>query len=182
MSALPCRRPRPAVRPPGGARRRARRRAGFSMVELLLVIAVAGIMIAIAGPRFRAFREGASVRGARQELATAIEAARGAALQRSRTARVRIRTDSLLVTVDTGAVGAAATGRYTVLGPLRLDSSFIVTVTPADPADTIISYDARGLANPRIGHVARFIVRRGTRKDSVCVSNLGMILPRGCAP
>ena len=99
-----------------------------------------------------------------------------------RAARVRIRTDSLLVTVDTGAPGAAATGRFTVLGPLRLDSQFVVTVTPADAGDTVIAYDARGLANPRVGHVARFVVARGTRKDSVCVTNLGMILPRGCAP
>jgi type II secretory pathway pseudopilin PulG len=152
------------------------------MVELLLTIAVAGIMVAIAGPKARAFREGASVRSARQELATAIEAARAAAIQRSRPARVRIRTDSLLVTVDTGAPGGPATGRYTVLGPLRLDSAFSVTVAPALEGDSIISYDARGLANPRIGHVARFIVTRNDRKDSVCVSNLGMILPRGCKP
>lgn len=178
MSALPCRRCRPAMRPPRGAARR----AGFSMVELLITIAVAGIMIAIAGPKARAFREGASVRGARQELATAIEAARGAAIQRGRTARVHLRTDSLLVTVDTGAPGAAASGRYTVLGPLRLDSAFNVTMTPAIPGDTVISYDARGLANPRILHTARFIVARGLRKDSVCVTNFGMILPRGCAP
>ena len=182
MSAHQCRRSRPAVRPPRGAHRRARRRAGFSMVELLLTIAVAGIMIAIAGPRARAFREGASVRSARQELTTAIEAARGAAIQRSRTARVHIRTDSLLVTVDTGAPGGPATGRYRVLGPLRLDSSFVVTLTPAIAGDTVISYDSRGLANPRIGHVARFVITRGNRSDSVCVSNLGMILPRGCAP
>ena len=178
MSALPCRPHRPATRPPGGAARR----AGFSMVEILLTIAVAGIMIAIAGPKARAFREGASVRGARQELATAIEAARGAAIQRGRTARVHLRTDSLLVTVDTGAPGAAATGRYRVLGPLRLDTAFNVTLTRADPADTVISYDSRGLANPRVGHTARFILTRGLRKDSVCVTNLGMILPRGCAP
>ena len=186
MSALPCRRSRPAMRPPRGAGRRARRpgriRGGFSMVELLITIAVAGIMMAIAAPRARAFREGASVRGARQELATAIEAARGAAIQRGRTARVHLRTDSLLVTVDTGAPGAAASGRYRVLGPLRLDSAFTVTLTPADSRDTVIAFDARGLANPRPGHTVRLVVARGLRKDSVCVTNLGMILPRGCTP
>lgn len=186
MSAPHRRRSRPAARASWRAARRARRRArpraGFSMIELLLTIAVAGIMLAIAGPRARAFREAAAVRGARQELATAIEAARGAAIQRSRPARVHVRTDSLLVTVDTGAPGAAATGRFTVLGPLRLDSQFVVTMTPADAGDTVISYDARGLANPRVGHVARFVVARGAHRDSVCVSHLGMILPRGCAP
>ncbi|MGZ8469558.1 MAG: pilus assembly FimT family protein [Gemmatirosa sp.] len=168
--------------PDARAARRARRRPGFSMVELLLTIAVAGLMLVIAAPRARAFREASSVRGARQELATAIEAARGAAIQRSRPARVRIRTDGVLVTVDTGALGAAATGRFTVLGPLRLDTAFSVTVTPAVPGDTIVAYDSRGLASPRLGHVARYVIARGVHRDSVCVSNLGMILPRGCAP
>jgi Tfp pilus assembly protein FimT len=152
------------------------------MVELLLTLAVAGLMLVIAAPRARAFREASSVRGARQELATAIEAARAAALQRSRPARVSIATSGVLVTVDTGAPGAPATGRYTVLGPLRLDTAFAATVTAAVPGDTVITYDARGLASPRLGHVARYIVARGTHRDSVCVSNLGMILPRGCAP
>ncbi len=178
MSVPSRRRPRPVVR----AVRRTRGRFGFSMVELLLTIAVAGLMLVIAAPRARAFREASSVRGARQELATAIEAARAAAMQRSRPARVRIATAGVLVTVDTGAPGAPSTGRYTVLGPLRLDSAFSATVTAAFPADSVIAYDARGLASPRIGHVARYVVARGAHRDSVCVTNLGMILPRGCAP
>lgn len=161
-------------------------RAGFSMVELLLVIGMVGVLALIAGPRARAFRESASVRGARMELSAAIEAARSAAIQRGRPARVRIRTDSLLVTVDTGAPGAAATGTFRVLGPLRLDSEYVVTVTPAVEGDSVITFDSRGLANPRVGTPgtpgARYVIARGTRKDSVCVSRLGMILPRGCAP
>ncbi|MDF1503411.1 type II secretion system protein [Roseisolibacter sp. H3M3-2] len=158
-------------------------RAGFSMVEVLIVIGMVGVLVMIAGPRARAFREGASIRGARMELATAIEAARAAAIQRGRPARVRIRTDSIVVTVDTGAPGAAASGRYRVLGPLRLDSEYVVTVTAADVADSIITFDSRGLANPRLGaDGARYVIQRGVRKDSVCVSNLGMILPRECAP
>jgi hypothetical protein len=59
----------------------------------------------------------------------------------------------------------------------------VVTVTAADLADSVISFDARGLANPRLGaDGARWVIARGTRKDSVCVSNFGMILPRGCTP
>lgn len=178
MSVRSPRRPRPDAR----AARRAGRRSGFSIVELLLTVAVAGLLIVVAAPRFRAFRESSAVRGARLELATAIEAARGAAIQRSRPARVRIRTDGVLVTVDTGAPAAAATGRFTVLGPLRFDTAFATTITPTVPGDTIIAYDSRGLASPRLGHVARYVIARGAHRDSVCVSNLGMILPRGCTP
>lgn len=170
MCASPRRRPVPAPR------------AGFSVAELLVVIAIAGVMVAMAAPRARAFRESAGVRGARQELATAIEAARGAAIQRGRPARVRVRADSLLVTVDTGAPGAATSGTYRVLGPLRLDSEYVVRLVSAVEGDSVITFDARGLANPRLDHVARYVLRRGAHRDSLCVSRLGMILPRGCTP
>jgi hypothetical protein len=69
-----------------------------------------------------------------------------------------------------------------VLGPLRFDTAFATTITPTVPGDTIIAYDSRGLASPRLGHVARDVIARGAHRDSVCVSNLGMILPRGCTP
>ena len=109
-------------------------------------------------------------------------APRAASIQRGRAARVRIRNDTILVTVDTGAVGSVSPARYTVLGPKSLLGEHGVTVTGAAASDTGIAFDSRGLASPRLDQRAVFILRRSTVRDSVCVSRLGMLLPARCAP
>ena len=53
-------------------------------------------------------------------------------------------------------------------------------LTLATAADSLVAYDGRGFANPRLLRVARVIITKGTAKDSVCVTNLGQVLPRGC--
>jgi type II secretory pathway pseudopilin PulG len=152
------------------------------MIELLLVIAMIGAVAAIAVPRMRTFRDSSAVRSARLELTAAIEAARAASIQRGRAARVRIRNDSVLVTVDTSAVGSATTLRYTVLGPKSLRAEHGVSITGVLPSDTGVAFESRGLASPRLDQTAIFVIRRGAMRDSVCVSRLGMLLPSGCTP
>ncbi len=159
-----------------------RPRGGFTMVELLLVITMVGAVVAIAMPKLRGFRDTSAVRSARLELTTAIEAARAASIQRGRPARVRIMNDTILVTVDTAAVGAGAPGRYTVLGPKSLRGEHAVIVTGATASDTGIAFDSRGLASPRLTGTAVFVLVRNATRDSVCVSRLGMLLPARCTP
>ena len=161
---------------------RPRRPRGFTMVELLLVITMVGAVVAIAMPKMRGFRDTSAVRSARLELTAAIEAARAASIQRGRAARVRIVDDSILVTVDTGAVGAGASSRYTVLGPKSLRAEHAVIVTGKTASDTGIAFDSRGLASPRLAGTAVFVLQRNATRDSVCVSRLGMLLPARCAP
>ena len=168
------------IMPPPAPPRRPR--GGFTMVELLLVITMVGAVVAIAMPKMRSFRDTSAVRSARLELTAAIEAARAASIQRGRAARVRIRNDSVLVTVDTGAIGSANPSRYTVLGPKSLHAEHSVTVTGALPSDTGVAFDSRGLASPRLDQTAVFVLERGTTRDSVCVSRLGMLLPSRCTP
>ena len=159
-----------------------RPRGGFTMVELLLVIAMVGAVVAIAMPKMRTFRDASAVRSARLQLVTAVEAARAAAIQRGRQARVRVRGDSVLVTVDTGSPGAASTGTFTVLSTIPLMKEHAVTVSLASPTDTIIGFDSRGLASPRLDPTRVYVLTRGAMRDSVCVSRLGMLLPARCAP
>ena len=171
----PCgRTPRPA--PPR------RPRGGFTMVELLLVIAMVGAVVAIAMPKMRGFRDTSAVRSARLELTTAIEAARAASIQRGRPARVRIMNDTVLVTVDTSAAGGATASRYTVLGPKSLHREHAVSVTGRAASDTGVAFDSRGLASPRLAGTAVFVLERNGTRDSVCVSRLGMLLPSRCTP
>lgn len=157
-------------------------RAGFSLVELLITVVVAGVLIMVAGPRWRSYRDGAAVRSARLELVAAHEAARAGAIQRGQIGRVLLSGDSLRSVVDTGPPGAPATGRMTVFGPVRLDALHQVTLTVANGADRTIAYDSRGLANPRLGRTAVYVVARGAFRDSVCVSSVGLVLLKRCAP
>ena len=157
-------------------------RAGFSLVELLITMVVAGVLLMVAGPRWRAYRDGAAVRAARLELIAAHEAARAGAVQRGQAGRLLLDGDSLRAVIDTGPPGAPPTGRMTVFGPVRLDALHEVTLTVANAADRAVVYDSRGLANPRLGRTAVYVVARGGFRDSVCVSSMGMVLTRTCAP
>ena len=96
--------PRPPVtmrRAPSPPARAAR--AGFTFVEVMIAIAVAGILAMMAGPRIGAVRDRLSVRSARQVLTAVIDAARSAATQRGRSARVLVGGDSAVAVVDTAA-------------------------------------------------------------------------------
>lgn len=149
--------------------------------ELLVVLSLAAILGAIAGPRMVAFRDRSAMRSARLELAAAVEATRSAALQKGRPARLVARGDSVVVTVQVGPPGGAATGWLTVLTVPSLRRSYGASLALGDPRDSLLAFDARGLAAPRLDRTARLIVTKGGRRDSVCVSRVGLLLPRGCA-
>ena len=149
------------------------------MAELLIVMSVAGVMALIAFPRFAAYRSTSAVRAARLEIVAVTEAARASALQRGRTARVVLDNQSLRASVDTSAPNAPTAAMVT-LALQRLDRTYGVTVTTGTGLDTLtIGYDARGFASPR--RAAKLYVARGGVRDSVCVTSMGLLLPRGCA-
>lgn len=149
------------------------------MAELLICLALAGALAALAGPRVVALRGGQAVRGARGEVVAVVEAARAAALQRGRTARVEVRRDMLRALVDDGSSAG-----FVVVSTADLGREYAVRVLTGVPADTLVFFDGRGLASPRLGRTARLIVqaRAGGQRDSVCISNLGLLLPPGCVP
>jgi prepilin-type N-terminal cleavage/methylation domain-containing protein len=163
-------------------RRLARDRSGFSLIEILITVAIGAIVASLGAPMIARTRDAFAVRAARRNLVNVVEAARGAATQRGRPARFIVRGNAVLAVVDTAPPGQPATGTLTVLSPQAFDVDYRVTVQLANPADSVVAYDARGFANPRLGHVARIrLVGRSTR-DSVCLTNFGQLLPPGCLP
>lgn len=166
-----------AMRHPPDARRP--RAAGYTMVEVLIVLAVASILAVMMGPSVSGLRGAQAVRGARGEIVAVIEAARGAALQRGRLARLEVRRDDTLVAI---ADDGSAAG-YQVVATANLHKVYGVALdTSAAPSQ--LWFDGRGLANPRLASTARYVVTyRATKQtDSVCVSRMGLLLPRGCGP
>jgi prepilin-type N-terminal cleavage/methylation domain-containing protein len=61
----------------------ARRSAGFTFTEIMLVVAMMGILVAIAQPRFSAYLDNQSVRAAGRASVTAFQLARSESIKRS---------------------------------------------------------------------------------------------------
>jgi prepilin-type N-terminal cleavage/methylation domain-containing protein len=135
---------------------------GFTLLELLVAMLIAGILLAFGVPRFNAARDSRSVRGAVDVLSSGFSLARETAL--ARRAPVAVVFD----TTGGGVMRIRSAG-----GPIRrsdLFASFGVTVTAN--RDSAV-YDPRGvgygLSNLSV------VVRRGNFVDTLTVSRLGRV-------
>ena len=136
------------------------KRYGFTLIEMMVVVAMISIMVAIATPRIRTLRDRSNLRAARDEVATALAVARSAAVQKGITATFIARHDSVRV--------ALAAGLGQVILPSRpLDKLYGVELRPAD-ADTAMTFDSRGFVPDRTGQT-KYYLTVATLKDSVCV-------------
>jgi Tfp pilus assembly protein FimT len=136
-------------------------RRGMTIVELLVMVAVLGALVAIAVPRAVTTMDRFSVRGATQDVVLAIAAARAAASDRS--AYV-----SFVADPRTGRVRAVAGGETLLERDLartrgiRLEASReSVTFAPGGLG--------WGAANTTV------IVTKGARSDTIVVSRLGRV-------
>jgi Tfp pilus assembly protein FimT len=156
-----------------------RQRAGYTMIELLLVVGTLAIVFALAAPRMTTIRESSSLRAGRQQLAAAFAAARSAALQKGKTSTLTLAGSVATVTVRSGLAGTTVQ----VFGPVRLDASLGITLEPLDDAPTVINYNGRGMmTNVMIeeDEVFRYRLRYGTKSDTLCISTAGLILSKHC--
>ncbi len=152
-------------------------RRGYTLVEMLIVLSVMGGLALFSLPRFAGLQERSRLTSARQEVEAAIATARAAAIQKGRTATVVFSNNKLWVTVTTSSSGTQAT----VVPVTPLDSVYGVTLTSRSASDTSIAFDMRGFASPRLSATGVFRLAGTTRRDSVCVTTAGAIMPRGCS-
>lgn len=153
-----------------------RSRRGYTLTEMLIVVSVVGMLTLISMPRFSRLVERNKLTAAREELASAIATARAAAVQKGRTATLFLSGNQMWVTVVTSSSGATST-----VVPVRSFSTlYNVTVTPY-PAITSVSFDMRGFANPRLSAKGIFRIQGNSKKDSLCITTAGQLMPRSCS-
>lgn len=121
--------------------------AGFSMVELLIAIALMGIIALLGYPYVASYLQSAQLRAAAEELVTIVNGARQMAIARNTTVCVTLSGNA--VTYSTG-VGAGCTGGTLFVGTgtgadgtIRLQNSMQVTASTAS-----VTFTSLGAAAP----------------------------------
>lgn len=151
-----------------------RNRRGFSALELMIVLVIMGVMFGIAAPRMVEMRERNSLNSAKQKLTGAIAAARAAAIQRGRPTTFQVSGNSIEVTV------MEPNGSTSDIVPNTSMQIFGTTLSTPVGGATAITYDSRGNASSSLAQRAVFVLEKGPRRDSVCVSRFGMLMTGGC--
>jgi prepilin-type N-terminal cleavage/methylation domain-containing protein len=135
---------------------------GFSLIELVATMTVAGILLALAVPRWAQFEDGVAVRQAALEVATFYQAARHAAIRRATRVRIELQRDSLR------AVFEGAT-----------DSTFLVWAGPSrhgvglDATRAVIRLNPTGLGYGAAN--STIVLQRGAVAESLTTSRLGRL-------
>ena len=150
-------------------------RPAFSMIEILLVIAVVGILSAVALPSMSKARSRAELTSATNRFMRTVGVARQAAIMRGKRSYFKYDSGMVWVMVDTGGT---ANDSVVVVPAFRLDSAYNLTaITPQSPSN--IEFDPRGVSTQPSQKVYHFVHPTGIQ-DSLCVSKLGNSIRTVC--
>jgi prepilin-type N-terminal cleavage/methylation domain-containing protein len=149
-------------------------RPGYTLTEMLVVVVMVGALTLITLPKFSGLVERNQLSAAREEIAAAIATARAAAVQKGRTATIRFSGNTMWVTVVNSGSGTSST----IVPAKSFASLYKVSVAATD---TMITYDMRGFTAPRLAAKGVFRITGASRRDSVCITTAGQIMPRSCS-
>jgi len=147
---------------------RARSRAGFGLAELLVVIAVIGVLSAVTVPAFVRYYQAAAVRSASQQVIALFNQARELAIQRNSTLGVcvRLASNTQMRFILDGCDGTVWTGVWTdAAGNIKLPQGF--TMSPA--TDVVFDY-LGALLTPAVTYTVTNASSGATLTVSIAVS------------
>jgi len=149
---------------------------GFTLAEVLMVVAIMGTLFVITVPKITELKARTALRGSRETLEAAFATARASAMQKGKRSTLSLSGNTLGVTVLSGLTSTSTQ----VVRPLLFSSTFGTAVTAIGTAPTSIAFDARGLVTPVSGAIAKYQITLGSYADTVCVSGAGVVIRRGC--
>lgn len=130
---------------------------GFTLIELMVTIALAAILMLVAIPSFTSFQRNAELTATANTLLSGVNAARGEAMKRGRYAMV-VPNDGVnwssgwIVFVDMDRSGTHNSGDIDILSTLQLPSYLVVNnVGNTTAASLYIMYDASGYSKLTTG-------------------------------
>jgi type IV fimbrial biogenesis protein FimT len=121
---------------------------GFTLIELMVTIAIAVILISLAAPSFRSYTAKKKVEGQLAELATDIQFARSEAVSRNQNVRMSFGTNCYVIHIpatSTANSSCAVTGGTSLRTVQILDTS-TVTMAPTGALTDLIFDTVRGEA------------------------------------
>ena len=151
-------------------------RAGFSLAELLIAVAILGILTAVSLPRFADLRKQTQLHAAMSQFQKTVMTARQTAIQRGKPAYFKTNGQLLWVTLDTTSNN---TDSVVVMRALSLPTMYRVTISSPSGL-TSIKYDPRGIATQSAKTTFIFTHTTSGALDSLCVSKLGNTIRERC--
>ena len=144
---------------------------GFTMIELLVVVAFIGILAAVGYPYFESYLQNASLKGGAQELAAIINNARELAIARNTTVCVSLSGQKPLYVTgvsNTCTGGTTFVGMNTASdGTMTLANSIRITGTTANAAFTSLGVAVQSgtytVSNPTNGRTMSVVVSAAGR-------------------
>ncbi len=122
--------------------------AGFTMIELLITIAIGAILVSLVAPNFRGYLAKKRVEGVLTELATDIQLARSEAVSRNTTVRMTLGTNCYMIhPVAASAVASSCTVTSgTNIRTVVLENASTVNLSAAGGLTSIDFDSIRGTA------------------------------------
>ena len=143
-------------------------------MEAMVVLTIVAGLTLFSMPKFAALQERSRLTAARNEIEAAFATARAAAVQKGRTSTLTISGNTIKVTVTSDAAGT----QTTIIPAMPFDTVFGVTLSATH---TVVTFDMRGFASPRLGGTGIYRLVGTSRRDSVCVTTVGQIMTRRCS-
>ena len=147
-----------------------RRRVGFTLLEVAIVVALMGILGGYAAPRLFQARMKASTRSAAQAVLAQVTRTREIASRR------RIPTRVTFSGATIRAIGTIGGVDQDVLPPLNVSTEYAGTLSSGQSE---IRFDTRGFASGLTGQV-EVRVLHGSVSSAVCISRYGNARLGGC--